>query len=48
MSVTHLLPGYNKHGKFDKMLLKAVVLSSAAIISRGGDTSMAKSLDTNL
>jgi len=45
MSVIYLLPSYNKHGKFNKMPLKAVILLSAAIISGRGDTSIAESLD---
>jgi len=48
VSVIYLLPGHNKHGKFDKMPPKAAILSLAAIISRQGDTSIAKSLDTDL
>jgi len=44
----YLLPSYNKHGKFNKMLFKVVILSSAATISRWGDTSIAESLDANL
>jgi len=48
MSVIYLLPSYNKHGKFDKMPPKAVVLSSVAMISRWGDTSIAESLDIDL
>jgi len=47
VSVIYLLPSYNKHGKFNKMLPKAATLSSA-IISRWGDTSMAKNLDADL
>jgi len=45
MSVIYLLPSYNKYRKFNKMLLKAVTLLLAAIISRQDNTSMAKSLD---
>jgi len=41
------LPSYNKHGKFDKMLPKAVILSSAATISGRGDTSIAESSDAD-
>ena len=48
MSVIYLLFSYNKHGKFDKILLKVVTLSSAAMISGWGDTSIAESSDTNL
>jgi len=48
VSIIYSLPGYNKYGKFNKMLPKVVILSSAAIISRRGDTSIAKSLDTDL
>jgi len=48
VSIIYLLPGYNKHGKFDKMLLKIAILLSAAIISRQGDTSIVKSLDADL
>jgi len=44
----YLLPGYNKHGKINKMLPKVVVLSLAVIISRRGDTSMAESSDADL
>jgi len=47
VSVTYLLLSYNKHGKFNKMLPKAVILLSAAIISGQSDTSIAKSLDTD-
>jgi len=47
VSVIYLLPNYNKHGKFDKMPLKAAILSSVVIISGQGDTSMAESLDIN-
>jgi len=43
----YLLPSYNKHRKFDKMLPKVVILSSAATTSGQGDTSIAKSLDTD-
>jgi len=46
--MTYLLSSYNKHGKFNKMLFKAVILLLAAIISGQGDTSIAKSLDANL
>jgi len=46
--VIYLLPSYNKHGKFDKIPLKVVTSSLAAIISGQGDTSIAKSLDTDL
>jgi len=46
--VIYLLPSHSKHGKIDKMLPKAVTSSSAATISGRGDTSMAKSLDTDL
>jgi len=46
--VTYLLPSYNKYGKFDKMLPKAVTSSLVVIISRQGDTSMAESLDIDL
>jgi len=45
--MTYLLPGYNKHRKFNKMPLKAAILLLVATISRQGDTSMAESLDTN-
>jgi len=44
----YLLPSHNKHGKFDKMLLKAVILLSAATISGQGDTSIAENLDVDL
>ena len=43
----YLLPSYNKHGKIDKMLPKAAILSSAATTSGWGDTSIAESLDIN-
>jgi len=46
--MTYLLPSYNKHEKFDKMLFKVATLSSAAIISGWGDTSIAESLDIDL
>jgi len=46
--MTQLLPSYNKHGKFDKMLLKVAVLLLAATTSQGGNTSMAESLDIDL
>jgi len=42
------LPSHNKHGKIDKMLPKAVILSLAATISGRADTSIAKSLDIDL
>jgi len=45
--MTHSLPSYNKHGKFDKMPLKAVILLSAATTSGQSNTSIAKSLDAN-
>ena len=48
MSITYSLLSYNKHDKFNKMPPKVVVSSSAAIISGQGDTSIAKSLDTDL
>ena len=48
MSIIYLLPSYNKYKKFDKMLLKAVVLLLAVIISGWADTSIAKSLDADL
>jgi len=48
VSITYLLPSYNKYGKFDKMPLKAAISSSAVIILGRGDTSMAESLDTDL
>jgi len=41
------LLGYNKHGKFDKMLLKVVILLLAVIISGKGNTSMAESSDAD-
>ena len=41
----YLLLSYNKHNKFNKILLKVVVLSSAAIISRWDDTNIIESLD---
>ena len=44
----YLLPGYNKHGKFDKMPPKAAILSLVVITSGWGDTSMAESLDADL
>jgi len=43
----YLLPGYNKHRKFDKILPKVVILSLAAIISKQSNTSIAKSLDAD-
>jgi len=48
MSIIYLLPSYNKYEKFDKMLPKAATLLLAAIISGRADTSIAKSLDTDL
>jgi len=48
VSVIYLLPGYNKHGKFDKMSPKVVILSLAVTISGQDDTSIAESLDTDL
>ena len=48
MFVTHLLPNYNKYRKFNKILPKAATLSLAAMISRQGDTSIAKNSDTDL
>ena len=48
MSVIYLLLNHNKYNKFDIMPPKAVVLSSAAIISGRGDTSMVESLNINL
>jgi len=48
VSITHSLLGYNKHGKFNKMLPKAAILSLAATTSGQGDTSIAESLDTDL
>jgi len=47
VSAIYLLPSYDKHGKFDKMLPKAVILLSATI-SGQGDTSIAESLDADL
>jgi len=47
VSVTHLLPSYNKHRKIDKMLFKVATLLLAATISGWGDTSIAESLDTD-
>jgi len=44
----YLLFNYDKHRKIDKMLFKAAILSSAAMISGRGDTSITKSLDINL
>jgi len=44
----YLLPSYNKHEKINKMLLKAAILSSVAIIFGWADTSVAESLDINL
>jgi len=46
VSVIYSLPSYNKHGKFNKMLFKVAILS-AATTSGWGDTSIAKSLDTD-
>jgi len=48
VSVIYSLPSYNKHRKFDKMLPKAAISLSAAIISGWGNTSMAESLNTDL
>jgi len=48
VSIIYSLLSYNKHGKFNKMLFKVVILSLAATISRQGDTSIAESLDTDL
>jgi len=45
--VIYLLLSYNKHGKFDKMPPKAVILLLVATISGQGDTSIAESLDTD-
>jgi len=47
VSIIYLLPGYNKHEKFDKMPLKVAVLSLAATILGWGDTSIVESLDAN-
>jgi len=47
MSVIYLLPSYNKHRKFNKMLPKAVILLLTAIISGQGNISIAKSLNTD-
>jgi len=46
--MTYLLPSYNKHGKINKIPPKAATSLLVAIISRQGDTSIAKSLNTNL
>ena len=46
--MTYSLPSYNKHGKFDKMPPKVVILLLAVTTSGWGDTSMAKSLDADL
>jgi len=43
----YLLSSYNKHGKFDKILPKAVISLSAATISGWGDTSIAESSDAD-
>jgi len=45
--VIYLLLSYNKHGKFDKMLFKVVILLSVVTISGWGDTSIAKSLNAD-
>jgi len=45
--MTYSLPSYNKHGKFNKMPLKAAILSSVAIISGQGNTSITKSSDAD-
>ena len=45
--MTYSLLNYNKHRKFNKILPKAVTLSSAAIISRRGDTRIAESLNAD-
>jgi len=47
MSIIYLLLNYNKHGKFNKMPSKVMILSSAVIISGRADTSIAKSLDAD-
>jgi len=47
VSVTYLLPSYNKHGKFDKMPPKAAQLLSVVMILGQEDTSMTESLDAN-
>jgi len=46
VSVIYSLLSYNKHGKFNKIPLKTVILSSA-ITSGRGDTNIAESLDAN-
>jgi len=48
VSIIYSLPGYDKHGEIDKMPPKAAILSSVAMISGQGDTSIAESLDTDL
>jgi len=48
VSITHSLPNYNKHGKFNKMPPKAAILSLAATILGQDNTSIIESLDTNL
>ena len=45
--MTYSLPNYNKHEKFDKMPLKAVVLLLAATTLGQRDTSMAESSDAD-
>ena len=47
MSVTYLLPSYNKHKKFDKMPPKAAQSLLAATTSGRADTNIAESLDTD-
>jgi len=48
VSIIYLLLSYNKHRKFNKIPLKAAILSLVATISRQGDTSIAESLDADL
>jgi len=48
VSVIYSLFSYNKHGKINKMLPKAVQLSLAVMILGWGDTSIVESLDVNL
>jgi len=43
----YLLLSYNKHDKFNKMPLKAVILSSAATTFKWDDISIVESLDVN-
>jgi len=48
VSITYLLPSYNKYKKFDKMPPKAAILLSVVMTSGWADTSIAESLDADL